>query len=267
MSELTWVLLPGALLDGVSANSFAGASYSRLVTIVTINADTAPTAWTGATFQLTNDGTLLPQVFTLPKGQNTVRVAVSGTGITVASTKVLTVTCILSGGVQDVNFWIESTVTPSVTADTWAAPTASDIQNAIADPEWDLFTADLLQAKDGDPTTDIMADVVNMIRDAIRSGRRNNLGQSGTIPGGAMWIFKALCKWMLFDRVRSIPGFADKVKDAKKDAEDYLDKVRKGEVEFIAPTIIAETSPSGTWGSEAYVKIDPSEVVTESDTP
>jgi hypothetical protein len=265
MSELTWVLLPGALIDG-QTNSFATASYQRLVTIVTINANTAPTDPTGATFQLSNDGTLAAQVYTLAQGLNTVRVVVIGGGLTVAALKVLTVVNVLAGGVQDVNFWIESTVSGTNT-DAWVVPTAADVQTGISAPEYSAFTAALMTTGQVDPIPGIMADSVAEIRDAIRSGRRNNLGPIGTIPSGAMRVFKAICKWHLFDRVKALPMYADKSAEPKKEAEEYLTKVRAGEIEFVAPTTIIEAVPSGVWGSETYVKVDPYEVLTGSDTP
>ena len=247
--EQTWVLLTGVLLDNVSTASFATTSYQRQVLLVTLNADTAPQDDKGATFTLTNDGSLGAQVFTLTKGSTTSgAITVANSGLVVAASKVLTVTCTFAGGVQDVSFWIESVIPASAADDTWSLPTAADIQGSISAPEYAAFTAALIQGSQADPIPGILSDTVNEIRDAIRTGRRNNLGPVGTIPGGAMHTLGHICKWHLFDLVKSLPGFADKSIEARKGADEYLDKVRKGEVVFVEPTTYGETITGASYG-------------------
>jgi len=246
--ETTWVLLPGALITNQSA-AFATTSYSRTVTLVTINADTAPSDNLGASFQVTVDGVLQAQVFKLLVSTITSgALTVASAGLVVPAGKVLSVACTYPGGVQDVSFWIESAIPASAADDTWSLPTSANIQGSISDPEWTAFHSAVLQTLIGDPIPGILTDTVNEIRDAIRTGRRNNLGPVGTIPGGMMHTLAHIGKWHLFETVESMSGFADKAKTAKKDAEDYLDKVRKGEVVCVEPTTISETITGASYG-------------------
>ena len=247
--ETTWTLLPGALIDNVSTAAFATTSYSRTVQLVTINADTAPTDNLGATFQVTLGGVLQAQVFTVLVSEKTSNpLTVASSGLVVPASTVLSVTCTHAGGVQDVSFWIESAIPASAADDTWQMPTAADIQGSIASPEYKEFTAALIQGDQPDPIPSILSDTVNEIRDAIRTGRRNNLGPVGTIPGGMMHTLGHICKWHLFDLVKSMPGFAEKSAEAERKAEEYLKEVREGKVVFVEPTTISETITGASYG-------------------
>ena len=235
--ETTWLMFSGYLADN-QTQDFAPVSYDRLVQFATLQAGAAPTSSLTLKFKL--DGVLQAQVFTLSAGVAVpFQVAFTAPGLTVTSGVVLEAIIIANGGAADLKITVEASTGQVGTADTWYVPTIGDIQQEVCTPEYATFTASFLTGS-VDRLPGLLEDTVNEIRDAIRTGKRNNLGPVGTIPGGAAHLFMHIVKWHFFAFVTSVPGAQDKTKDAKDKAETELLRIFEGKRIFIEPTTIGE---------------------------
>lgn len=243
--ETTWVAFNGYLADG-QTQDFAPVSYNRLALFATIQAGVAPTSV--LTLQFKIDGVLQDQVFTLAVGIAVpFQVAFADSGLAVPSGSILTAVITANGSAADFKVTIEAASNQTGIADTWYAPTIGDIQEEICTPEYAAFTSSFLTGST-DRIPGLIDDTVNQIRDAIRSGKRNNLGSAGTIPGGAAHLFMHIVKWHFFAFVASIPGAQDKSKEAKDLAETELVRIYDGKRIFVEPTIIGEAVTGAKYG-------------------
>ena len=237
MNETTWLAFNGYLTNG-QTQDFAPVSYDRLITFVTLQAGTAGA--TAVTLQFKLNGTLQAQVYTLAAGVAVpFQVATSAPGLAVASGVVLQAIITAYGDAADLKVTIEASTGQTGVADTWYTPTIGDIQQEVSQPEYEAYTATILTGGN-DRLPHLLEDTVNEIRDAIRTGRRNNLGPVGTIPGGAAHLFMHIVKWHFFAFVTTVSGAQDKTKDAKDSAERELLRIFEGQRVFIEPTTISE---------------------------
>lgn len=151
----------------------------------------------------------------------------------------------------------------------WIAPSAADVQAAVAAPDYEVFTNSFLQGNQADPVPMLIAASVDTIRDAIRSGRRNDLGATGTIPSGAMETFQALVRFKLVSRLTSAPNYAKNTEVAQRQAQELLTSIRAGEVSFDQPLAnnVTEVVSSGMAGSDEYVKVTPDDEPVVGDEP
>ena len=245
MNETTWSAFNGYLANG-QTQDFAPVSYDRLVTFVTLQAGTAGV--TNVTLQFKLNGVTQPQVYTLAAGIAVpFQVATTAPGLTVLSGVVLQVIVTDYGDAADLKVTIESVAQQTGIADTWYYPTIGDIQQEVSTPEYEAYTASILTGG-ADRLPHLLEDTVNEIRDAIRTGRRNNLGPVGTIPGGAAHLFMHIVKWHFFAFVTTVSGAQDKTKDAKDNAEKELLRIFEGQRVFIEPTTIGEAISGAKYG-------------------
>ena len=244
-NETTWCQFSGYLADG-QTQDFAPVSYDRVLKFTTLQAGAATTS--SLTFQFELDGTLQAQVYTLAAGVAVpFQVAASGTGLAVASGVKLTAIITANGGAADLKLTLELATGQTGEADAWYYPTVGDIQQEVCTPEYATFTASFLTGS-VDRLPGLLEDTVNEIRDAIRTGKRNNLGPVGTIPGGAAHLFMHIVKWHFFAFVTSVPGAQDKTKDAKNKAEIELQRIFEGKRIFIEPTTVGEAVSGLVYG-------------------
>lgn len=261
MSEQTFCILSGPLSDTQTAE-IAPASYDRLVQRVTLIAQgQEPTAVGGSQIRIDVDS-VPGTVYTLPQGVVKFAVLISKA---LPAESLLTAYVVANGGADTVSVTIESVANGTGTADTWRLPTAGDIQSTISAPEYQTFTNTLLSTGQPDPVPALMDEVVNLIRDNIRTGRRTPLGVAGTLPGGVFWVFVNIVRYQLFSRTSSVPEPMEKAEKAFDKAMDYLTEIREGKVEVIRPTVIGEQVNSGSWGSEEPFLPDTSQLFIGED--
>lgn len=251
--ECIWQPFPGSVLAGTTV-PFPPASYDRTINIVTLIAGTAPTAAGGANVQLIVGGVEQAQVFNLPLGVNLLQITVVG-GIPCPANTSLSVIVNTAGGALDMVVNLENNTNQIAVCDTWVTPTQQNVQAYVSAQEYQAFTGELLEMGQSDPVPQLMTDVVNKIRTAVRSGRRSNLGVCGSLPGGAMDLFAKLVKWPLFGRVSAV-AFKDKMRTDYENAMKEVTDIQDGKVEFVAPAIVGENVLSGAWGSDAPICID-----------
>jgi hypothetical protein len=244
--EQTNILLQSLIQDN-QTNDFVATSWDRTVQRLTIAALTVPTDAGGLQIQLLIDSVAQTGTYTLP--QSTAKKAFTlATALLVAAEETLTVKVLANGGAADATIWIESLASAIGAEDTWYAPTATDIQGSLSAPEYEQFTNSLLKGTQADPVPGIINDTVAEFRDAIRTGRVNNLGPAGTIPTGLAHSFAHIGVWHLLTRLKSLNQFAERAEKAKDEAEKIIQSVREGKLVFPEPTEIGETVTSSAMG-------------------
>lgn len=103
----------------------------------------------------------------------------------------------------------------------WQTITTDDVLTQITDLERDLYN-DLLTA-DGqdDPLPEIIAGVVQEVRNGIAQNQRNTLGTGATIPTGALHHALAMVRYRFITRVPGV-DIDDTRKEAYRDALTWL---------------------------------------------
>ena len=245
--------LNGLVTDG-QALAMAPADYAQQVTRVSVlrAPGTQPVTPTGNTvINILVDDAVAATV-TLPQASVKQSYAVA---LAVPAESVLAISVVQNGGAADLAVWFELVSTATGVADTWFTPDAGKFLEDIAAPEYRAFTSAAITGG-VDRIPGLINDTVAELREAIRTGLRNNLGPAGTIPSGAAHIFMHLCKWHFFDYIKSVPAFAEKCEKAKAQAEKDLDAIRKGERLFQEPLTIGEAiTTSAQWGSEPRIEL------------
>ena len=268
MLETTWQPFVGEVQDNSLLNFYA-MPFQRLVQTVTLqvtDGGSAPTAAGGCQVQFQiNGGALYPQVFVLPQGALTMQITVAGSGYLLAPGDVLTAKAVSAGGVLDLAVVLVYDTAQTGSADAWFVPTISTLQSAISAPEWATFTESYLKQGQSDPVPQIIANAVNEITTAIRTGSRNNIGPVGSIPGGALNLFLQTAQWYFFKTVKSLTIADNALKEMREWANAEIEKICEGKRKFIQPTNPSEVTLTGMWSSEAYVKVDPNEIDVSMD--
>jgi len=234
--------LPGLVNIGDS-DALAAVDYSQQVSRISIlrRASANPIAPTGDTIiTIKLDGNTVTTV-TLPQASVKQAYVVA---LNIPAESVLSISVTQDGGATDLAVWFELISTATGAPDTWFVPDAGKFLEDISAPEYAAFTS---RAVTGgvDRLPGLINDTVAEIREAIRSGQRNNLGPAGTIPSGAAHIFMHICKWHFFDFVKSVPQFAEKSEKAKEQAEADLREIREGKRRFQQPLTIGEAVAAG----------------------
>ena len=175
--------------------------------------------------------------------------------LNIPAESILSISVTQPGGAVDLAVWFELVSTATGEADTWFVPDAGKFLEDIAAPEYQAFIDPLITGG-VDRLPGLINDTVAEIREAIRTGLRNNLGPAGTIPSGAAHIFMHLCKWHFFDYLKSVDEFAKKSEKSKEQAEKDLEQIRAGKRLYQEPLTIGEAvATSVRWGSEPRLEL------------
>jgi hypothetical protein len=246
--------LAGAVSDGQTAE-FAPLSYDRSVDRLTLVAGTAPTE--NCSVKLHLDDEAQAQVFTLPAGQKRLAIALTA-ALAVDAEAVLAAVVLANGSVLDLAVWIESVTGPQAgTDENWVILTAGMLQSRIAAPEYNLFTSSAIQGGQSDPVPQILADISQQVRAAIRSGNQVALGPAGTIPASTKNAALTLAKWEVYARVPTLRTFLETLRPEKDAAERYLMKLAEGAITPETPSTPDEDDAphAANWGSDTQVEL------------
>jgi hypothetical protein len=143
--------------------------------------------------------------------------------------------------------WIESDVLPVAgEAGSWVVLTAGMLQSRIAAPQYNMITSSAMQGLQADPVPQILADVTESVRDAVRSGSKVAIGPDGTIPSSLKTQALTLAKYELYSRVPSMATAIELLRPDKVAADAYLVKVAQGTIRPASPTTGTETETSNT---------------------
>lgn len=253
MNETTFAVLSG-LVSADQEIDYAAVSYERTPQWISLIA--AAAAVTDCTVKLQLDAVDQAQTFTLGAGQKKVRVAVSPT-FAIAAGVVPTAVCVTAGGTVDLAVWIESSATSTGDDDNWVVLTAGMLQSRISSPEYAAFTASIIQGSQADPVPQILADIAQQVRAAVRSGRKTALGPAGTIPASLKNAALALSKYQVFSRVTALRQYCEAMRGEVKDATELLTQVATGKITPEDPSdpLTTESTNDVEWGSDTKIDL------------
>lgn len=246
------LLLSGLLINGQRVE-MAPASYHQVATRLSILRTPAvpPVVPSGDTVLQVLVDEIAVGTFTIAAAAKKQTAAIN---VSVLAEKTTAVVVTEHGGAADLSVWFELALPTAQGSSGWIVPGPSQLLDEISAPEYAAFTNPAITGG-RDRIPGLLDDAVKELRAAIRTGKRNDLGPVGTIPDEAFSGWMHGVKWHFFDYLKSVPQFADRCKDAKKEWDGFLDKVREGKVVFIEPTVVGEALPQlVAYGSEPRVQ-------------
>lgn len=113
----------------------------------------------------------------------------------------------------------------------WRAITVADIKTQLSAREFTAVYQNGTEPGDTDPTASIITAVVDRVRGAIGTCRRNILGAAGTVPEVLVDATVSIIIWRLMARSggQVIDGEANPRRDAYKDSMRLLESIAKCE--------------------------------------
>ena len=256
MTERTFLLLAG-LIDDAQVAEWPAVPYSRLATEVLIIANgLTPTTAAGTKLKLTLDDVANAQEFTLAQGLKRQVTNVTGDGLTIAGDVRPGVLVTAKGGASDILVWLTCESTTSNDTETgWLILTAGMLQSRIAAAEYNALTAAVISSGQSDPIPQLLSDVTERVRLAIRSGGES-LGAVNTIPASLRRAALAIAKHDLFSRIAVLRTLAEGAKNDAEKAERMLERVEEGKVKIEAPETDTETETGNAAEYGSDTKID-----------
>ncbi|MES2705128.1 MAG: hypothetical protein V4726_00865 [Verrucomicrobiota bacterium] len=141
-------------------------------------------------------------------------------------------------------------------AETWLTINDDSVREALADGEYDAFSALALTAG-ASVVPGCIRRTVNRVRGAVAASGKYALGPEGTVPPELESATIHLLRRELATRLpQSGIDFDDLRKDGLRDAENQLQEVREGHAGISPPETLSPSSPAsdaGAWGSENQI--------------
>jgi hypothetical protein len=256
MTERTFLYLPGALYADQVAE-WPAVPYSRLATEVLLIANgLTPSVVGGAKIKLTLDDVVNAQEFPLDRDLKRKPTNVTSPGLTIAADVRPGVKVTADGGASDILVWLTCESTTSNDTETgWLILTAGMLQSRIAAAEYNALTAAVISSGQSDPIPQLLSDVTERVRLAIRSGGES-LGAVNTIPASLRRAALAIAKHDLFSRIAVLRTLAEGAKNDAEKAERMLERVEEGKVKIEAPATDTETETGNAAEYGSDTKID-----------
>ena len=255
MTERTWLYFGGLLQVGQLQESM-DVAYSRLRTggKLIISSGIVPTS--ALKLKLTLDEVAQATEYTLASGQKQAAFNVSGGGLTIAAGVVPGAIITADGGASDLRVDIEDESTVANDTETgWLILTAGMLQARIAAAEYNALTAAVISSGQSDPIPQLLSDVTERVRLAIRSGGES-LGAVNTVPASLRRAALAIAKHDLFSRIAVLRTLAEGAKNDAEKAERMLERVEEGKVKIEAPETADETETGNAAEYGSDTKID-----------
>ena len=257
MTERTFLLLSGLITNDQVAE-WPALPYARLATEILIIANgLTPTDSAGTKLKLTLDDVAGVQEFTLAQGLKRQVTNVSGGGLTIPADVRPGVKVTAAGGASDLLVWVTSESTVINDTETgWVILTAGMLQARISAPEYNALTSAVISSGQSDPIPQLLSDVTERVRMAIRSGGET-LGAVNTIPASLRRAALAIAKHDLFARISVLRQIAEGAKADADKAERTLERVEEGKLKIEAPAADTETETGNAaeYGSETRIEL------------
>ena len=257
MREQAYIVING-LLVADQLGLFAPVSYPRTGKILTLTANGQPPTGGNLQGQLLVDDVVQAQVFELEEDIRSQPFTLTEPGLSIPALSRLDFKVVTPADATDLAIWLESeTAQAPVADDNWIVPTAALLQAEIDAPTYRAFTASLLNQGQADPVPLILSSYVAMFRNLC--SRRSRLGQPGTIPASLLPYFIALSKRKLFGRTLAASGYYDKFRGEAEEADRIVRMVAEGNWPIEPPTNPMATAdqpvPGIAWDSDDLIDL------------
>jgi hypothetical protein len=257
MTERTFLFL-GGLLQLDQTAEWPAVPYARTATEVLLIANgLTPSDASGAKIKLTLADVAQTQEFALAQGLKRQVTNVTGDGLAIAADVRPGVKVTAHGSASDLVVWLTCESTTSNDTETgWLILTAGMLQSRISAPEYNALTAAVISSGQSDPIPQLLSDVTERVRLAIRSGGET-LGAVNTIPASLRRAALAIAKHDLFSRIAVLRTLAEGAKNDAEKAERMLERVEEGKVKIEAPATDTETETGNAaeYGSETKIDL------------
>jgi hypothetical protein len=256
MTERTFLLLSGLITDAQAAE-WPAVPYARTATEVLLIANKiVPTAAAGTKLKLTLDDVAAAQEFTLAQGLKRAATIVTSNGLAIPADVRPGVLVTANGGAEELLVWLTAESTTSNDTETgWIILTAAMLQSRISAPEYNALTSAVIASGQSDPIPQLLSDVTERIRMAIRSGGET-LGAVNTIPASLRRSALAIAKHDLFSRVSALRNIAETAKTDAEKAERTLERLEEGKLKIEAPATDTETETGNTAATGYDTKLE-----------